>query len=389
MPWQEIGPMQERLGLVMDVLEGRYTVAEAARRRGVSRKTAYKCLDRYLEEGIAGLHERSRKPLTSPQATDARVRALLIEEKKCRPYWGPKKLVDVLSKRHRSLNFPAPSTAGAILKSEGLVERRRRRPPPLAPIWDRDRTQADRPNRVWTIDFKGEFRLGNKDLCYPLTVVDLYSRDPRAIHALPSTRRMGVQAAMTEVFQRDGLPDVIRSDRGRPFATQGIGGISRLAIWWMKLGIRLERNDPGHPEQNGAHERMHRTLKAETTRPPQFDLAAQQLAFETFRVDYSLHRPHEGIGMRRPAELYVQSERAFPASLPAVNYPGHFEVRSVKNTGCIKWKNQLVFISEALHLEHVGIDEVDDGLWSVYFGPVELGRFGPGSRSIKSPQTTP
>lgn len=388
MPWQETGPMQERVCLVMDVLEGRFTVAEAAAQRGVSRKTAYKYLNRYLEEGVAGLEERSRKPLSSPLATSSEVRELLIAEKKRRPHRGPKKLIDTLRKRHPSLQIPSPSTATAILRSAGLVERRRRRAPVLSPVWDRHRTPADAPNRVWTIDFKGEFRLGNKELCYPLTVVDLYSRDPRVIQALTSTRGAGVQAALTEVFRRDGLPEVIRSDRGHPFASHGIGNLSRLAVWWIKLGIRLERNDPGHPEQNGAHERMHRTLKAETARPPQFDFAAQQLAFDAFRSDYSIDRPHEGIGMRRPAELYVRSERAFPTSVPDVTYPGHYEVRSVKKNGCIKWKNELVFISQALEREHVGIEEIDEGLWSVYFGPISLGRFGLAWRSLKSAESS-
>jgi hypothetical protein len=191
---------------------------------------------------------------------------------------------------------------------------------------------------------------------------------------------------LTSVFERDGLPEVIRSDRGTPFVGSGIGGLSRLAVWWIKLGIRLERNDPGHPEQNGAHERMHRTLKAETTRPPQFDLPSQQRVFDAFRTEYSQARPHEGIGMRRPAELYVPSPRAFPTALPEVTYPGHYEVRSVHRQGCIKWKGELLFVSEALAGERVGIQEIDDGLWQLHIGPVLLGRFGPQSRSLSEPR---
>jgi transposase InsO family protein len=360
----------------MDVLEGRYNVTEAAERRGVSRKTVYKYLDRYLDKGAIGLDDLSRKPHHCPHATPQEVRELLIAEKKRHPSWGPKKLIDQLRRRYPSLAVPAPSTAGAILKSEGLVQSRRRPRAPLTPaVWQRERTPADRSNRVWTIDFKGEFRLGNGQLCYPLTLVDLYSRDPRLIHGLPSTRGEPVRAKLTEVFERDGLPDVIRSDRGTPFAGRGIGGLSRLAVWWIKLGIHLERNDCGHPEQNGAHERMHRTLKAEATRPPQFDLPRQQQVFDVFLSEYSRERPHEGIGMRRPADLYIPSERRLPRVLPEIIYPGHYEVRSVHNGGTIKWKGRELFVSEALHRERVGIEEVSDGLWSVYFGPILLGRF--------------
>lgn len=377
--------MRERLGLVMDVLEGRFTVAEASEYRQVSRKTAYKYLSRFLAEGVAGLEERSRRPLHSPNVTPAKIRALLIAEKKRKRHWGPKKIVDVLSKRHPTLEIPAPSTVGDLFKTAGLVQKRRQRRSPLvAPVWEKIRAVADAPNRVWTIDFKGEFRLGNGQLCYPLTLVDLYSRDPRVIQALHSTQGEPVMNVLTTVFRRDGLPDVIRSDCGSPFATTAIGGLSRLAIWWLKLGIRLERNDPGHPEQNGAHERMHRTLKAETTRPPQHDFQQQQRVFDAFRQEYSKERPHEGIGMRRPAELYVRSARQMPSVLRSLTYPGHFELRTVNRNGCIKWQGEVLFVSEVLHGDQVGIEAFADGVWSLFFGDTLLGRFGPHSRSINA-----
>ena len=375
MPWRETGPMEERLGLVMEVLEGRFTVAEASARRGVSRKTAYKYLKRYLDEGVAGLEERSRRPRWSPNATAEEIRTLLVEMKTQHPSWGPKKIVDRLRKRHRDQNIPAPSTAGAILKAAGLVQQGRRARAVLpSPAWTRERTTADAPNRVWTIDFKGEFRLGNRAFCYPLTVVDLYSRDLRLVEALPSTSTEPVQDVLGRLFDRDGLPEVLRSDCGSPFASRALGRLTRLSVWWLKLGIRLERNDPGHPEQNGAHERMHRTLKAETTRPPQFDFTRQQKAFDGFRQTYSQERPHEGIGMRCPAELYVPSSRRMPFTLPTFHYPGHFEVRRVRPNGLIKWSGRQVFISEALAGEPVGLTEIEDGLWSLYLGTTLLGR---------------
>lgn len=387
MPWRESGPMQERLGFVVDVLEGRYTVVEACQRRGISRKTGYKYLKRYEQEGASGLSDRSRRPHHSPAATSAQLRELLIAAKKAHPHWGPKKLVLRLSRHHPGLSLPAPSTAGAILKAAGLVKQRRGGTPPLAPpVWQRERTAADEPNRVWCIDFKGQFRLGNGQLCYPLTLMDLCSRDLRTVHALPSTHGVPVREELTRVFRRDGLPEVIRSDRGSPFSSAAIGGLSKLAIWWLKLGIRLELNDPGHPEQNGALERMHRTLKAETTRPPRSDLAKQQQAFDAFQVEYRRDRPHEGIGMRCPAELYVPSSRPLPRALPDIIYPGHFEVRSVRSDGCIKWAGRQIFVSEVLHRERVGLEEVADGMWSVYFGTRLLGRFPEGSgRRVSSP----
>lgn len=376
MPWRETGPMEERLGLVMDVLEGRFTVTEACQRRNVSRKSAYKYLARFQAEGLSGLEERSRRPHASPIATSEEVRELLIATKEARRHWGPKKLVVYLAKRHPRLVFPAPSTVGTILKAVGLVQSRRQRHPPLAPaVWERERTVADVPNRVWCIDFKGEFRLGNGQLCYPLTLIDLFSRDPRTIHALPSTSGAPVREELTRVFERDGLPDVIRSDRGTPFSSGAIGGISRLAVWWLKLGIRLELNDPGHPEQNGALERMHRTLKAETARPPGGNLSQQQQSFDAFRTEYSQERPHEGIGMRCPADLYVPATRVLPSVLPEISYPGHFEVRSVRSDGYIKWAGRQIFVSEVLYRERVGIEPVDEGLWSLYFGSCLLGRF--------------
>lgn len=377
--------MRERLGLVMDVLEGRFTVAEAAEYRQVSRKTAYKYLNRFLAEGVAGLAEHSRRPLHSPRATPQRVRALLIAQKQRKPHWGPKKIADVIGKRYTTLAIPAPSTIGEFFKRAGLVKKRRQRRTALvAPVWEQSRTPADAANRVWTIDFKGEFRLGNRQLCYPLTVVDLYSRDPRVIQALHSIRGEAVREVLTTVFRRDGLPEVIRSDCGSPFATTAVGGLSQLAIWWLKLGIRLERNAPGHPEQNAAHERMHRTLKAETTRPPQHTFEQQQRVFDAFRNEYSRERPHEGIGMRRPAELYVRSLRSMPKRLPAIRYPGHFDLRTVNSNGCIKWQGDVLFVSEVLRGEQVGIDFVDEGVWSLFFGTTLLGRFGPHSRSINA-----
>jgi transposase InsO family protein len=313
------------------------------------------------------------------------VRALLIAQKKRKPHWGPKKIADVVGKRRPELTIPAASTIGEFFKREGLVQpRRQRRTPLVPPAWVKARTPADAPNRVWTIDFKGEFRLGNGELCYPLTVVDLFSRDPRVIQALPSTHGAPVQDVLRRVFRRDGLPEVIRSDCGSPFATNAVAGLSQLAIWWLKLGIRLERNDPGHPEQNGAHERMHRTLKAETARPPHHTFEQQQRRFDAFRREYSRERPHEGIGMRRPAQLYVRSERPMPTRVPQVSYPGHFERRNVNRNGCIKWRGELLFVSEVLHGEQVGIEDVEEGVWSLYFGSTLLGRFGPHSWSINA-----
>ena len=229
-------------------------------------------------------------------------------------------------------------------------------------------------NDVWTVDFKGEFRLGNRQYCYPLTIVDGFSRYLLACRGLTSVRESEARPVFEQLFRHYGLPVQILSDNGSPFASHAIGGLSRLSVWWIRLGIQHVRIQRGHPQQNARHERMHRTLKAESARPPKASRAAQQRAFDRFRREYNQERPHESLGQTPPARSYKASTQSFPKKLPKPDYPGHFEIRRVGPSGTIHWKKTTPFIGKPLQGQDVGLEEVDDGIWSLYFGPVLLGR---------------
>ncbi len=231
------------------------------------------------------------------------------------------------------------------------------------------------PNDVMTIDYKGQFRLGNHEYCYPLTIVDGFTRYILACEALTSTRYEGTRKAMEHVFRKFGLPRCILSDNGAPFASPGLGHLSRLSMWWIRLGIGIQRIVPGNPQQNGAHERMHKTLKAQTTRPPAFDSKRQQRKFDKFVREFNEERPHEALEQRRPATLYAPSSRPYPERLPRLEYNGQMETRIVTDAGMIKWKKHLIFASHTLARQRIAFEEIDDGIWSVYYGEVLLARF--------------
>jgi len=288
--------MEERARFVLEALEGWTSMSELCRRYGISRRVGYKWLNRYEDEGLGGLADRSRAPRRQAQATAPEAVNAVIELRRKHPTWGPRKLRAWLDKAKPRTTWPACSTIGTILKREGLSRQRRRRPR-VPGVWSPPRTEADVPNRVWTADFKGEFRLGCGRLCYPLTIVDAHSRYVLDCRALPGTRAAGALSAFERVFRAYGLPEVIRTDNGVPFCTQAIGGLSKLAVWWIRLGIRLERTPRRHPEDNGAHERMHRILKTEATRPARRTAELQQRAFNRFRSVYNQERPHEALAV--------------------------------------------------------------------------------------------
>jgi transposase InsO family protein len=373
MPWQKTDPMKERMRFVALAEAGLFSMTDLCERFGIARKSGYKWKERFDAEGPEGLIDRNRAPHHCPQKTSDEVSEAIIEMRRKHPSWGPRKLLRVLEDRRPELHLPAPSTAGVILAREGLVSGRPHRQHikhPYTPA-----IEASEPNAVWTVDFKGEFRTGNGVPCYPLTIVDHYSRYLLGCRALPSTATHGARAAFERLFRDVGLPAAIRSDNGIPFASNGIYGLTTLSVWWIQLGIRLQRTMPRHPEQNGAHERMHRTLKAETARPPARNLKAQQRRFDEFRIEYNTERPHEAIGQCTPATLWAPSPRPYPERLPEPSYPGHFEVRHIKRFGEFKLHNQRVFLSTALAYCSIGLEETDDGIWSIYFCDVLLGRF--------------
>jgi len=373
MPWSQTSPMDQRLMFIADARRGTLSTTELCDRFGISRKTGYKWIQRYREDGLQALRDRSRRPHSCPHATSPDTLALLLEARRHHPTWGAKKLLRILSRKHPAWEWPARSTVCDLLKRHGLVPKARRRPHPGHP--GRPNTPMTEPNQIWTADFKGQFRTRDGVYCYPLTVVDGYSRFLLGCQALDSTSHAGAQQVFRRLFQEFGLPELIRTDNGVPFATCALARLSQLSVWWIRLGIYPELIQPSHPEQNGRHERMHRTLKAETTRPAAGHRSSQQRRFNVFRDEFNQHRPHEALGQDTPASRYRPSPRSFPAKLPSLDYPSHYETRLVSRNGGIRWSSQWVNVSHVLGGEYVGLEEIDDGIWDVYFGRLNLGRF--------------
>ena len=378
MPWETPDLVSIRKDFIQLALSGRYTITECCVMFGVSEKTGHKWLTRYRQDGLPGLADRSHVPHTPPHQVASRVRQQIIQLREQHPTWGPRKLRAVLERKLPDVTWPASSTIGELLRRKGLVgsARRRRKICPIDRPLDAGLTIAAAPNDVWTTDFKGEFRLRTGPYCYPLTVCDAQSRYLLGCTALFSTAGVPVQVVFKRIFQRYGLPQVIRSDNGIPFASpHALGRLSKLSVWWIRLGIRPERIDPGHPQQNGQHERMHKTLKAEATRPPSSTLFQQQQRFDRFRREYNNERPHESLGQCPPASCYAPSTREFPKSLPQPEYPGHFDVRRVGKNGMLAWSGQLFWLTHSLADQDVGFEEVDTDTWSVSFGHLSLGSY--------------
>lgn len=374
MPWSERTKMDQRMGFVTAWSSGLFSMTELCKEYGVSRPTGYKWANRYRREGVDGLKDRSKAPRSCAHGTDERCEQALVEERRKHPDWGGRKLLRILSKRHPDWPWPAESTAGEIFKRHGLVKpgrRARRVSPPGKPIVD-----ACEPNDLWTADFKGQFRMGNAKLCYPLTAADQASRYLLACEGKDSVVTEGVKPVFEDLFKENGLPLRILTDGGPPFANARTPQrLSRLSVWWLRLGVEPVLIEPGQPWQNGCHERMHRTLKQATARPPASSMKTQQQAFNHFRKEYNEIRPHESLEMQCPADLYRPSGRDYPSKLEEFTYPGHYEVRRVSAEGSIKWCGEPVYVSEAFRRERVGLAETDDGVWSMYLGPLLLGRY--------------
>jgi putative transposase len=370
MPWCESRAVDQRLRFVSALLSGELTMTQACEVFGISRKTGYKWQGRYLEQGVLGLAERSHAPRKHGRATDAALSEALITLKLSRPSWGPRKLLGRLKLDYPDLIWPAASTADAILRREGLVQprrRRRRAPPTLGGL-----TPPERPNHVWAVDHKGWVKLGDGRRCEPLTITDGFSRYLLALSAGPNTREEEARPWFEATFAQFGLPWAIRSDNGPPFASTGVTGLTALSVWWTKLGIRHERITPGKPQQNGRHERFHRTLLEAMTQPAE-NQAAQARRFDAFREDYNHYRPHEALDQTPPASLYRPSPRKLPQHTPEPDYPAHAAVRKVRSNGEIKWRGGLVAISTALIGEAVAVEETPTGQWQVRFHARPIG----------------
>jgi len=370
MPWTETDPMNERIKFIAAHLDAEQPFTALCERFGISRKTGYKWVERYESGGVKELVDRSRAPLSHPHAVSEEVIAEFVSARRQHPRWGPRKLLIIVSRRRPDLDLPVASTVGDILQKRGMVGKRRRirRSSPYGERLGAYQT----PNAVWCADFKGHFPVAGSR-CHPLTISDGFSRYLLRCEALKRPLSSPAQEVFESAFREFGLPDAIRTDNGAPFSTLAPGGLSRLAVWWIRLGIRPERIMPGRPDQNGRHERMHSTLKAEACRPPRASFAAQRRAFESFREEYNNVRPHEAFGQQTPASMYRPSARPFPRRLPEIEYPTHFRVERAYPNGIISFRGIQWYLSGCLSSELVGLEMVDDDRTRVYFGPIALG----------------
>jgi transposase InsO family protein len=370
MPWKESSVMEERLRFVARFLEGE-TMTGLCREFGISRKTGYKIFDRYKEHGLEALTDRSRRPVRYANQLPQQIETLIVGLKRDKPHWGARKIRELLVRRMASdVRVPAKSTIHAVLDRHGLVKRigRRRNRATGTPL-----SQGAAPNDLWCADFKGEFKLGNGPYCYPLTVTDHASRFLLLCEALDSTREDLAVTAFERLFHERGLPLAIRSDNGVPFASpNALFNLSKLSVWWLRLGIAIERIKPGHPQQNGRHERMHLTLKQETTRPPGMNSLQQQARFDAFLQEFNAERPHEALAMKCPAELYTASTRHYDG-LPDLAYPFHDRDILVTACGRICMHRKKINISTVLAGQRLGIKEVDESIWLVSFIDYDLG----------------
>jgi transposase InsO family protein len=364
--------MDERMKFIGEWLSGELSMAELCRCYGVSRKTGYKYIERYRLEGPAGLKDRSRAPHHHPNAIDEDRELAILQLQREHPTWGAKKLKQWLERHRRQEEWPARSTIAEMLDRHGLVRRRRLRR--HATSQASSLTVAEAANQVWGIDFKGWFLTKDGRRCNPFTISDLASRYIVRLQAVDKPNGEYVWSVLQAAFREVGLPAVIRSDNGPPFASTGAGGLGWLSVQLIKAGVTPERITPGKPQQNGRHERMHRTLKEETANPPAANQRAQQKRFDDFRRIFNEERPHEALGLDTPAAHYQPSARAYCGRLREPEYPDDHQVRRVRSNGEIKWRGRRVFLSEALIGEPVGIVETDDGLHTVNYGPVSLGR---------------
>jgi putative transposase len=371
MAWKGKCPVGERRQLIELVRSG-VPVVEVAAMFGVSRKTAHKWLRRADELGEQGLVDQSRARHHIERFDGPAADALLRLRRK-HPFWGPRKLLDALEMQQPELILPAASTAGELLKRAGLVTPRPKRPPRAVPVYKVGDTQPQAPNDRWTVDFKGEFRLLNGMLCFPLTLRDAVSRKLLDAYGLPDTRGTGVLVRYEWAFREYGLPWEIHSDTGKPFGSHGLARLSRLAVYVLKLGIRPVFSRPGKPQDNGGHERMHRDLKAETVRPPAADLKAQQRRFDAFRECFNEERPHEALNGRTPDSVWKPSPRLYPRKVSDPEYPAHWETRRANDQGHILWRGEHFVVSAALVKQLIGLEPIDDGVWRVHFAALAVG----------------
>lgn len=373
MPWKASSVVEERMRFVWEQGRGLHTMTELCRAYKISRETGYYWLRRYQQGGLEALRDRDRAPRQHPNQTPEEVEEAVLQLRRAHMSWGPRKLKRVLEREATRRHWPAASTIGAMLAREGLVvsRKKRRRTPPYGEPF----ASADAPNRVWCADFKGWFRTQDGERIDPLTISDACSRYLLRCQSVEKSDTERVRAIFESAFREYGLPEAMRTDNGAPFASRAIAGLSRLAVWWMKLGIVPERIAPGHPEQNGRHERLHRTLKQETAAPPEASRQAQQRAFDQFRREYNEQRPHEALGLETPDAVYRPSPRRYPTRVPEPEYGSAFQVRRVRQHGQFRWKAENIFLSGTLEGESIGLLAEDERIYTVYFAAFPIAGF--------------
>jgi transposase InsO family protein len=379
-PWKAKSPMDLRREFVRRLGENE-RLSDLCREYGISRKTGHKFKKRFEQQGYEGLESQSRAPKLIPHKTPAEVETIIVAERKLHPTWGGKKLKEVLEKRLGS-KFPSASAITAVLSRNGLVEPHKKRI--RHTLSTTALRQVTAPNDVWCIDYKGQFRLGDGTYCYPLTITDQFSRFILACEGMAAISDDQAREVCIEIFAEHGLPMAFRSDNGVPFASTGLAGLTRLSALWLRLGIVRERIRPAHPEENGQHERMHRTLKRETTRPARANLLQQQERFDAFVAEFNAVRPHEALDMKRPAEVFVGSSRPLPAKIPEFSYGDFDDVLRVSRYGELHVPGiGQISLTRALSGESVGVREDDNGRWLVNFCGLDLGYAGPAKKTFQ------
>lgn len=372
MPWTESSVVDQRTRFILEYELDEQTMTELCEIYNISRETGYYWLRRYQQGGLEALQGESRAAGSHPNETPEQTQKAVLALRYVHMRWGPRKLKRWLEDKRPEQSWPAASTIGALLWREGLVvarKKRRRAPPYRQPF-----AAADAPNRVWCADFKGYFKTRDGARIDPLTISDACSRYLLKCQQVRKTKGAQVRGIFEAAFREYGLPQAMRTDNGTPFASQSIAGLSRLAVWWMKLGIVPERIAPGHPEQNGRHERVHRTLKEETASPPAATRRAQQLSFDRFQKEYNEERPHEALQMKTPSAVYVRSDREYPARVAEPEYDQGVEVRRVQPQGYFSWKHRYFFLSATLAGEVIGLRPVDERFYDIYFAAFRIGR---------------
>jgi len=380
MPWTESTKMDEKLRFVSRFLDGE-TISALCREFGISRVTGHKIIDRYKESGMQAFTDRSRKPFRQANRLPFQIEKLIVQVKKEFPTWGAPKIRERIHTHYPDIALPAKSTVHAVLDRNGLVTKKRRRRTRLGgtPLSD-----AQLPNMLWCTDYKGEFMLGNKNYCYPLTITDYSSRFLICCEGLESTREADAFNVFERIFKEYGLPKSIRSDNGVPFASpNALYGLSSLSVWWLRLGIGIERIKPGNPQQNGRHERMHLTLKKATTKPPGMNMLQQQDKFEDFIREYNYERPHQALDMKRPADIYQPSSRIYEG-LPDLSYPFHDKTVTITNCGRICIEGKKIHFSTVFAGQDVGLRQVEDDVWLVSFMEYDMGYFDLESHRVQA-----